>query len=142
MLVSQSCPTLCNPMDLSMEVFRQENWNGLPFPSPGDLPNPGIELMSPAQVDGLFITEPPKRTLSMIQSHTYSNPLSLIFSYSPTLYSVADSQVSLSLPFCHYLNGVGCHSIFQGVVLTKGLNPGLPHCRHLLYHLSHLGFIK
>ena len=36
---------------LSMRFFRQEYWNGLPFPTPGDLPNPGIEstsLMSPA----------------------------------------------------------------------------------------------
>ena len=44
--VAQSCLTLCNPMDsslqqapLSMEFSRQEYWNGLPFPSPGNLPN-------------------------------------------------------------------------------------------------------
>ena len=48
-LVSKSCPTLCNPMDLacqaplSMGFPRQEYWSGLPFPSPGDLPDPGIE---------------------------------------------------------------------------------------------------
>ena len=34
---------------LSMEFSRQVYWNGLPFPSPGDLPNPGIEPESPAQ---------------------------------------------------------------------------------------------
>ena len=33
---------------LSMEFFRQEYWSGLPFPSPGDLPNPGTESVSPA----------------------------------------------------------------------------------------------
>ena len=36
---------------LSMEILRTEYWNGLPFPPPGDLPNPGIEpksLVSPA----------------------------------------------------------------------------------------------
>ena len=39
---------------LSMEFSRQEYWSGLPFSSPGDLPDPGIELMSPAlQVDSL-----------------------------------------------------------------------------------------
>ena len=32
---------------LSMEFPRQEYWSGLPFPSPGDLPDPGIELMCP-----------------------------------------------------------------------------------------------
>ena len=39
---------------LSMEFFRQEYWSGLPFPSPGDLPNPGVEHMTPTlQVDSL-----------------------------------------------------------------------------------------
>ena len=38
----------------SVEFSRQEYWNGLPFPSPGDLPNPGIEPGSPAlQADAL-----------------------------------------------------------------------------------------
>ena len=40
---------------LSMEFTRQEYWNGLPFPSPGDLHNPGIEPQSPAwPVDSLL----------------------------------------------------------------------------------------
>ena len=38
---------------------RQEYWSGLPFPSPGDLPDPGIEPMSPALAGGFFTTEPP-----------------------------------------------------------------------------------
>ena len=43
MLVSQSCLTLCDPMDYTvMESPRLEYWSGKPFPSPGDLPNPGI----------------------------------------------------------------------------------------------------
>ena len=43
-----------NAMSLSMEFSRQEYWSGLPFPSPGDLPNPGMELGSPAlQTDSL-----------------------------------------------------------------------------------------
>ena len=39
---------------LSMEICRQEYWTGLPSPSPGDLPNPGIELQSPAWACGFF----------------------------------------------------------------------------------------
>ena len=51
--VAQSCPTLCHPVvayqaPLSMGFSRQEYWNGLPFSSPGDLPDPGIEPRSPA----------------------------------------------------------------------------------------------
>ena len=58
---AQSCPTLRNPMDivyqapLSIGFSRQAYWSGLPFPSPGDLPNPGIESRSPAsQADSLL----------------------------------------------------------------------------------------
>ena len=33
--------------------------------------------------------------------------------------------------------GLGCHVLLQGLLPTYGLNPGLPHCRQILYHLSH-----
>ena len=42
-----------------MEFARQENWSGLPFPSPEDLPDPGIKIESPALAGGFFTTEPP-----------------------------------------------------------------------------------
>ena len=46
---------------MSMKFSRQDHWNGLPFPSPGDLPNPGIELWSPSlQIDSLP-SEPPEK---------------------------------------------------------------------------------
>ena len=35
--------------------------------------------------------------------------------------------------------GVGCHALLQGIFSTQGLDPGLPHCRWILYHLSHQG---
>ena len=44
---------------LSMGFPRQEYWNGLPFPSPGDLPNPGIEPMSPTLQADSLLPEPP-----------------------------------------------------------------------------------
>ena len=44
---------------LSMEFSRQEYWTGLPFPSPGDLPNPGIEPRSPALQADSLPSEPP-----------------------------------------------------------------------------------
>ena len=44
---------------LSMGFSRQEYWSGLPFLAPGDLPDPGIEPMSPALAGGFFTTEPP-----------------------------------------------------------------------------------
>ena len=57
----KSCPTLATPwtvacqVPLSMGFSRREYWSGLLFPSPGDLPDPGIEPRSPAlQADSLL----------------------------------------------------------------------------------------
>ena len=68
-LASQSCPTLCKPMDcshqapLSMDFSRQEYWIGLLFPSPGDLPDPQTEPGSSAlQADSLPSELPGKPT--------------------------------------------------------------------------------
>ena len=53
-LVAKSCLTLATPwtiacqVPLSMGISRQEYWSRLPFPSPGDLPHPGIERGFPA----------------------------------------------------------------------------------------------
>ena len=44
---------------LSMGFSRQEYWSGLPFLSPRDLPDPGVEPASPAFAGGFFTTEPP-----------------------------------------------------------------------------------
>ena len=63
-----SCPTLCDPMDcspqapLSIGFPRQEYWSGLPFPSPGDLPNPGIKTRSPGLQADSLPTEPPRKS--------------------------------------------------------------------------------
>ena len=58
-IVTQSCPTLCDLMD--MGFFRQEYRSGLPFPSPGDLLDLGIEPRSPAlQADSLPSEAPGK----------------------------------------------------------------------------------
>ena len=72
---AQSCPTLCDPMDQTGHGFsRPEYWTGQPFPSPGHLPNPGIEPRSPASEADSLPAEPqgnPKNTgvgsLSLVQ---------------------------------------------------------------------------
>ena len=64
-LVARSCPTLATPWTvarqapLSMGFSRPECWSGLPFPSPGDLPDPGMEPESLASQAGSFPPEPP-----------------------------------------------------------------------------------
>ena len=68
---------------LSMEYSRQEYWNGLPFPSPGDLPNPRIEsasLVDPEMAGGFFTTEPPIMLLAIL----YIYLLTILLAGSPT----------------------------------------------------------
>ena len=55
--------TAAHQAPLSIGFSRQENWSGLPFPSPGDLPDPGAEPASPALAGGFFTTEPPGKAL-------------------------------------------------------------------------------
>ena len=64
-LVTQSCPIPCDlwavvsQAPLSMQFSRQDYWNGLPFPSPGDLPDLGIEPRSPTLQADALPSEPP-----------------------------------------------------------------------------------
>ena len=69
--VTQLCPAFLQPpwtvahqAPLSMGFSRQEYWSGLPFPSPGDLPDPGIKPESAALAGGFFTTEPGKAQTS------------------------------------------------------------------------------
>ena len=80
--VAQSCLNLCylmgsSPLSpFSREFSRQEYWSGLPFPTPGDLPHPGIESVSPtslALVGRFFTTQPPGKTLYMRYAHIYAS---------------------------------------------------------------------
>ena len=68
MLVAQSCLTPHNPMDYNLPdssvqgILKEEYWSGFPFPSPGDLPDPGIKLRSPTlQADSLPSGPPGKK---------------------------------------------------------------------------------
>ena len=64
-LVPQSCLTLCDQAPLSIGFSRQEHWSGLPFPSPGDLPDPGIEPRFPAWQADSLLSAPPGKPLSL-----------------------------------------------------------------------------
>ena len=62
---AQSCLTLCDPMDCNLlgafvhGILQQEYWSGLPFTTPGDLPNPEIEPRSPTLQAASLPSEPP-----------------------------------------------------------------------------------
>ena len=91
MLVTQSCPTLCNPMDCSPPdssvhgIFQAKILEWIPFPSPRDLSNPGIEPWSPAlQADSL-------------PSEPHGNPHSC---ESWTVKKVEHQRIDASDPWC------------------------------------------
>ena len=80
--VAQSCPTLfvtpwtvAHQAPPSMGFSRQEYWSGLPFPSPGDLPNPGIEPTSPALQAYALTSEPPGKPICSVSRPWRSGPL-------------------------------------------------------------------
>ena len=58
--------TAAHPAPLSMGFLRQEYWRGLPFPPPGDLPNPGIGPKSSALAGGFFAAEPAGKPDSIV----------------------------------------------------------------------------
>ena len=90
--VKVKCPTLFDPWTVahqappSMGFFRQEYWSGLPFPSPGDLPDPGIEARSPTLQADALTSAPPGKPLK------YKNTVSQKTSYR-------DTELLCSVPF-------------------------------------------
>ena len=83
----------------SMEFSRQEYWSGLPSPSPGDLPNPGIEPRSPALQADALPSEPPGKPFFKA---VCINPNLLIYPFSPySLVTVSLFSTSIeNLYFC------------------------------------------
>ena len=110
----QSCPTLC---DLRRQPTRLRH----PWDSPGKNTGVGCHFLKSLQLN-----------------------------FQPLLCSVTQSCLTLCDPMNCSLPGssvhgdsqgknteVGCHVLLQGTFPTQGSNPGLPHCRQILYHLSH-----
>ena len=119
------CPTLCNPMDntahlglLSVEFSRQKNCNGLPFPTPGFLPDPGVELACQ-----FFTTKPQGK---------------------PLIWDKSEVKVAqLCLTLCDLMDYI-VHGILQAGIMEwvafpffKGIFPTHPPLllgRQILYH--------
>ena len=76
LLVTQFCPTVWDPTTvahqapLSIGLSRKECWSGLPFPSPEDLPDPGIEPRSPALQADSLLSVPPEKSLFSTEADT------------------------------------------------------------------------
>ena len=93
----------------SMGFSRQKSWSGLPFPSPGDLPNPGIEPGSPALQADALPSEPPGKPILFY--------FILFFYQGETESEVAQSCLTLCDPLDCSLPGSSVHEIFHARVL-------------------------
>ena len=82
-------------------------------------------------VSGFFTTEPPGLLL-LLKSLSHVQHF-----LQPMDYSLPGSSVHGDSPGKN--TAVGCHVLLQGIFPTQGWNPGLPHCRWILYHLSYQG---
>ena len=91
--------TLAHQASLSLGFPRKEYCSGLPFPSPGDLPDPGTDLGSPALAGGFFNTEPQGKSLCT------------------GVYKVAQSCTNLCDTMHHSLPGSSVHRILQARTL-------------------------
>ena len=91
--------TMAGQAPLSMELFRQEYWSGLPFSSPVDLSDPGIKPAPPALAGGFLTTAPPGKPvkakasiflipLLLLQRHTHTHPILYLENTFHTLHFV------------------------------------------------------
>ena len=148
---------------MSMGFFRQEYWSGLPFPSPENLPHPGIEPWSPAlQADSLPFelqgspqseSETRSTVLDSLQPHELYSPwnspgqntevgsLSLLQGIFPGMELRSPALQVDSLPAESQRKpkntGVGSLCLLQRIFPTQELNQGLLHHRQILYQLSY-----
>ena len=138
-----SCLTLCIPMDCGpsgssiRRILQAKMMEWVALPPLGDLPDPGIKpasLTSPTLAGGFFTTS------ATWEAHQIF--LCCVTQSCPTLCdtmdgSLPDSSVHGDSPGKN--TGVGCHDLLQVIFPTQRLNPGLLHCRWILYHLSYQG---
>ena len=128
-LVSQSCPTLCNPMDCSPPGSSVH----------GILQARILEWVAISSFRG---SAPYLAVLPFIASLATSKvkvkSLSPVWLFA-TSWTVA-YQLLCPWDFPSKNTGVDCHFLLQEIFQTQGLNPGLPRYRQTLYSLSHLGY--
>ena len=122
---TQSCLTLqphgpaCQA-PLSMGFLRQGYWSGLPFPAPGDLPDPGIEPRSPTLEEDTLTSEPPGKILG-----SSSVSPSVVSDSFMTPWTVAD-QASLSMEFSRQESWSGLPFPAPGDLPDPGIEPRSP----------------
>ena len=127
--VAQSCPTLCDPVDCSppgssihgILQARTLEWVAISFSKAWKWK---VKVKSRSRV-------------RLANTYCYSVTQSCLTLCDPVDCSPLGSSVPWDSPGKN--TRVGCHFLLQGIFRTQGSNPGLLHCRQMLYHLSHQG---
>ena len=100
--IIQSSMTLCHPMDYSppgssaMGFSRQEYWSGLPFPIPGDLPDPGIEPSPPTLQADSLLSEPPGIRCELRKKICFCLSRALVFTWKEETLVMSEDVIFLS----------------------------------------------
>ena len=125
--------TVARQGPLFMGFSWQDYWSGLPFPPSEELPHPGVQPASPTSLALAvgFFTTITTREAAPKWKESESHSVVSDSLWSPGLSSPWNSPGQNT--------GVGNLSLLQGVFPTQGLNSSLPHCRQILYQLSHKG---
>ena len=154
-VVSDSFATpwiVAHQVPLSMGFPRQEHWSGLPFPSPGDLPDPGIEPTSLALTVWFFTAEPPGNHLFI------STQSELCDNYGPEYTTQSKSDVGITVSHMvqwtifyhitvlntttHYISTESNKSWIKecGLLCNKNKKPNAYYCKTIsFYKLKWMG---
>ena len=132
---------ITDSMDMSSRISRSWWWTG----RPGVLKSIVSQRVRHDWVTELNWTG----ELTWLSKEIYSKMFIIVFTYNtkvkmlniqlcPTLgpHELLPTRLLCPWDFPHMNTGMGSHSILQGIFPTQGLNPGLLHCRQILYHLS------
>ena len=140
-LVVQSCPTLCSPMDCSppgssvLGISQARVWSALLCLLQGVFPTQGsnLHLLSLLHWQAGFLPLVPMCVCVCVCISSVQFSCSVVSDslWPHGLYGQWNSPCQNT--------GVGNLSLLQGIFPTQGSNPGLPHCRQILYQLSHKG---
>ena len=133
--VDQSCPTLCDPMDCSTP--------GLPVPHYiPEFVQVHVHCIGDASQSSILWHHPHLHCESWnVKKAEYQRILCmcLVVQSCPILCDPVDCSPPVHGDSPGKNTGVGCHALLQGIFPTQGSNPGHPHCRQIIYQLSHQG---
>ena len=115
---------------LSLGFFQEGYWSEFPFPTPGDLPYPWIQPMSPGSLAGGFFTTSTILFSLYIKSESVSRSV-MADSLGP--HGLYPARLLCPWDSPGKNTGVGCHALLQRIFPTQGSNPGI---LYLLYWQS------